>query len=144
VENSATGMYFHGALDKACSGYTPLCETSAGQYKAQPIHYGLLFAGLAGTGAVIPTTTSTSANIAAHTVRAADGKVRVVLVNLGAASLLRMTAPTLAATSGHQIQGRTVSADGSFTPAAATALTCTSGTCAVTLPPYSAALVTLP
>ena len=159
VENGATGMYFHGALDKACSGYTPLCETSAGQYKAQPIYYGLLFANLAGTGAVLPTTLNTSANIAAHTVRAADGTVRVVLVNLGwdtvqtslkagtrggAGSLLRMTAPTLASTSGYQIQGRTVNADGSFTPAAATALTCTSGTCPVTLQPYSAALVTLP
>lgn len=158
VENGAHGMYFHGALDKACSGYTPLCETSAGQYKAQPIYYGLLFAALAGTGAVLPTTTTTSANLAAHTVRAPDGRVRVVLANMGwdtvqtslktgrsgTGTVLRMTAPTLNATTGIQIQGRTVTADGTFTPNAPTPLTCTAGACPITLQPYSAALITLP
>ena len=158
VENGAHGMYFHGALDKACSGYTPLCEVSAGQYKAQPIYYGLLFANLAGTGTVLPTTITSSANIAAHTVRSADGKVRVVLINMGwdtvqttlktgrsgTGSLLRMTAPTLGATTGIQIQGRTVATDGTFTPNATTPVTCASGSCPVTLQPYSAALISLP
>ena len=159
VSNGAHGMYFHGALDRACTGYTALCETAADQYRAQPLYYGLLLAKLTGTGAVLPTTISTSGNLAAHTVRAADGTVRVVLANMsadtiqtslkagsraGAGSLLRMTAPSLTATSGVQIQGRQVAADGSFSPNAATPVTCTAGTCPVSLPPYSAALVTLP
>ena len=152
-------MYFHGALDRACTGYTALCETAPNQYRAQPIYYGLLFARLAGTGAVLPTTVSTSGNLAAHTVRGADGRVRVVLANMsadtvraslkagdraGAGSLLRMTAPALTATSGVRIQGRAVAADGTFAPDAATPVTCTAGTCPVTLAPHSAAVVTLP
>ncbi|GAA0798626.1 glycosyl hydrolase family 79 C-terminal domain-containing protein [Spirilliplanes yamanashiensis] len=159
VANGAHGMYFHGALDRACTGYTALCETAPHQYRAQPIYYGLLLARLAGTGAVLPTTVSTAGNLAAHTVRGADGRVRVVLANMsadtvrtslragdrtGAGSLLRMTAPSLTATSGVRIQGRTVAADGTFTPDAATPVTCTAGTCPVTLAPYGAAVVTLP
>jgi len=48
VENGAAGMYFHGALDGGCSGYTVLCETAANQYRPQPLYYGLLFAAQAG------------------------------------------------------------------------------------------------
>ena len=159
VENGAQGMYFHGALDQACSGYTVLCETAANQYRPQPIYYGLLFAQQAGTGAVLPTSISTSANVAAHTVRSADGTVRVVIANLGAdtvqtslkagsrngaGSLIRLTAPALTATTGVQIQGAAVATNGTFTPGAASPVTCTAGTCPLTLQPYSAAVVRLP
>jgi len=92
-------------------------------------------------------------------VRSSDGTVRVVVANLsgdtlqtsvkagtrnGTGSLIRLTASSLTATSGVQMQGRAVAADGTLPPAGATALTCTSGTCPVTLQPYSAVLMTLP
>ena len=159
VQNGAQGMYFHGALDRACTGYTSLCETAANQYRPQPIYYGLLFAKLAGVGAMLPTAISSPSNLAAHTVRASDGTIRVVLANLsadtiqtslwagtrnGAGSLIRLTAPSLTATSGVQIQGAAVATNGTFTPGAASPVSCTSGTCPVTLAPFNAVVVTLP
>jgi hypothetical protein len=161
VENGARGMYFHGALDNVCNTYTPLCEVGPNQYSAQPIYYGLLMTRLTGYGSVLPTTistTNTTSNLVAHTIKGTDGKNRVLLINFGwdtaqtalnagrsgTGSLLRLTAPTLVSTTGIQLQGRTVNADGTFTPNAATAVTCTGGSCAVTLPPYSATVVTLP
>jgi hypothetical protein len=159
AEQGSTGMYFHGALDRACTGYTALCETATDQYRPQPLYYGLLLAKQAGTGALLPTTITTTGNLAAHAVRGSDGRIRVVLANMsadtlvttvragtraGAGSLLRMTAPSLTATTGVQIQGATVAANGSFTPGAATPVTCTAGSCPVTLQPFNAAVVTLP
>jgi hypothetical protein len=159
VQNGATGMYFHGALDTSCTTYTVLCQVGTNTYGAQPLYYGLLFTHLLGNGPVLRTTVSSSSNVAAHTVRGADGRVRIVVENLanvtlttsvhagstsGSGSLLALTAPSLTATSGVRIQGSAVAANGTFTPGAATAVTCSAGTCPVTLQPYSAVILTMP
>jgi hypothetical protein len=62
---------------------------------------------------------------------------------VSSATALRMMAPSLLATSGVRIQGAQVAADGSFTAGAPSAVECASGTCQLTLAPYSAALVTV-
>jgi hypothetical protein len=159
VENGATGMYFHGALDSSCTTYTPLCQVGTNTYAAQPLYYGLLFTHLLGNGPVLPTTVSSNSNVAAHTVRGADGRVRTLVENLsnvtltssvragntsGSGSLLALTASSLTATSGVHIQGSAVATNGTFTPGTATAVTCAGGSCGMTLQPYSAVILTLP
>jgi len=59
------------------------------------------------------------------------------------AAVLRLTGPSLLATSGVRIQGAAVAANGSFTPGPPSTVTCASGSCRVTLAPYSAVLVTV-
>jgi hypothetical protein len=128
-------------------------------YSAQPLYYGLLFTHLLGNGPVLPTTVASSDNIAAHAVRGSDGRTRVVVENLtnttlnatvragsvtGSGSLLRLTAPSLTATSGVRIQNAAVASNGTFTPGAATATSCSGGSCAISLQPFSAAILTLP
>jgi diacylglycerol kinase family enzyme len=71
-------------------------------------------------------------NVTAYTVRPAGGRLNILLVNKDSnqnvqtniacgqrvkqASLLQMTGPDLAATTGVMIQGAAVNLDGSFTP----------------------------
>jgi sulfur carrier protein ThiS len=59
------------------------------------------------------------------------------------AAVLRLTGPALLATSGIRIQGAAVAANGSVTPGAPSTVSCSSGSCRLTLAPYSAALVTV-
>jgi hypothetical protein len=158
AEKGATGIYFHGVLTTACNSYTPVCKTGTGTYVAEPVYYGLLFAHLLGTGQMLRTTVTTTADIAAHAVTS-GGKASVVVENLsaspsaltlrvpgvsGTASVLHLTGGSLAATSGVRIQGAGVPPSGIFTPAAATRVTCTAGVCRLPVAAYSAVIVHLP
>ena len=89
----------------------------------------------------------------------ADGKLRVTLVNKDlakpiAASItvggeftkgeaLRLTAPSVDATSDVAFAGATVSADGTWAPTTTEALTVSAGRTTIILPPASAALLIL-
>jgi hypothetical protein len=158
AEKGATGIYFHGVLTTACNSYTPICKTGTGVYVAEPVYYGLLFAHLLGTGQMLGTTVASTADIAAHAVTS-GGKTSVVVENLsaapsaltlkvpgvsGIANVLNLTGGSLAATSGVKIQGAAVSPSGTFTPAAATHVTCTAGVCKLTIAGYSAVVMHLP
>jgi hypothetical protein len=158
AEKGATGIYFHGGLSTTCTSYAPICKTGPGKYVAEPVYYGLLFAHLLGTGQMLQTTIATRANIAAHAVTS-GGKISVVVENLGAtpsaltlnvpgvsgtAGVLHLTGSSLAATSGVKIQGAAVPASGTFTPGAATPVTCTAGVCKLTIAADSAVIVHLP
>jgi hypothetical protein len=162
VEHGVAGFNFHGGLSTVCDGYTPLCQVGVNEYAAQPIYYGMLFTHLLGSGSLLPVTVTTSDpadNVTAFALRPADGDgLRVIAEDLtgGAATvtlrlgggatsaaILRLTGPSLLAASGVRIQGAAVGASGSFTPGAPDRVKCSSGSCRVTLAPYSAALVTV-
>ena len=163
AEQGVKGMYFHtGALDANCDGYPVLCQTGANSYSAQPIYYGLLFAHLLGTGRFLPVKVSvppqSGGNVAAFALKSPDGGSRLMLENLsgkqldatlrlgatsGSATVLRLTGPGPLATSGVQIQGASVTANGDFAPGSPDIVHCAPRSCSVTLAPYSAAQVTV-
>jgi hypothetical protein len=158
AEHGAHAMYFNGSLG-ICGVYTPLCEIGPTTYTARPVYYGLLFAHLMGTGWTLQTTVPTKANLAAFAVRNSPGNVRVMVQNLtaapakvtlkvpgvkGKAGVLTLTAPSLTATTGVRIQGAVVTSAGTFKPGAASHVTCSAGLCHLTVPAYSAVIVTLP
>jgi len=167
AEHGVYAMNFHGGLDTDCQGYSPLCQTKANvgtsSYTPEPIYYGMLFTHLLGLGDLVPVTVALqnrNENIAAFALKPQSGAGwRVMVENLSGqktsvalrvsgddpntASALSLTGPGLFATSGVKIQGSTVAGDGSFTPGIADNIGCASGSCAVTLQPYSASLVSL-
>lgn len=157
-------MNFHGGLDGSCKGYTVLCQVGTSDaYSAQPIYYGMLLTHLLGTGRFLPVRVAKSSragNVAAFAVKPTDGGgVRLIVENLskdqanatlrvgnasGSATVLTLTGPSLLATSGVQVQGASVAANGTFQPGQPQTIQCGAHTCALTLAPYSAALVTAP
>jgi hypothetical protein len=151
AENGIVGANFHGSLtDDKCTGYTPLCRTGDHEYRAQPVYYGMLFAHLMGTGHALPVQAASSDQLAAHAVEAADGTIRTMLLNRGSSPLTvtvdpgphqgatisgwRLAMPSLTATGGVTIAGSQIAADGSFNPGAGEQLSCSRGSCVVTLP----------
>ena len=162
VEHGVTGFNFHGGLSNICDGYTPLCRVGYNEYAAQPIYYGMLFTHLLGSGKLEPVTVTTPGsgdNVTAFALQPLRGSgLRVMAENLtgtvarvtlrtggtaSSATVLRLTGPSLLATSGVRIQGASVAYNGSFSPGAPDTIGCSSGSCQVTLAPYSAALVTV-
>jgi len=162
VEHGANGFNFHGGLSYVCDGYTPLCQVGYNEYAAQPIYYGMLFTHLLGSGNLLPVSVRTPGsgdNVTAFALRpAAGGALRMMVENLAgsaarvalrvggnarSASVLHLTGPSLLATWGVRIQGASVAANGGFKPGRPNIVKCGSGSCTVTLAPYSAALVTI-
>lgn len=160
VEHGVSGFNFHGGLDTSCQGYTPLCQVWGNEYAAQPIYYGMLFAHLLGAGQLTPVTVaspSRGANVTAFALKPLNGGgLRLMVENLtgsaavvtlrvgsaaSSATVLHLTGPSLLATSGVSIQGARVAADGSLRPGRPDTVKCSSGSCPVTLAPYSAAIV---
>ncbi|MGO9191298.1 MAG: hypothetical protein ACLP8X_22965 [Streptosporangiaceae bacterium] len=162
AEHGVHGMNFHGGLNTSCQGYTPLCQVGTNEYAGQPIYYGMLFTHLLGAGRLLPVMVSTSSsagNVTAFALKPLiGGGLRLIVENLsqyqtdvtlrvggnpGTATVLHMTGPSLLATSGVEIQGAMVGANGSFKPGKPDTVHCTSGSCPVTIAPYTAVLVTV-
>lgn len=165
AEHGVHAMNFHGGLNSMthCTGYTVFCQTGTRYYfRPQPIYYGMLFAHLLGTGKFLPVKISSSSraeNLAAFALRPSHGGgLRLMVENLGkdwatatlrvgayrgAATVLRLSGSSPLATSGAQIQGVSVAADGSYATGRPATVLCTSHGCPLTLAPYSAALVRL-
>ena len=158
AEHGASGMNFHGSMTSHCNAYSPLCRTGS-SYAVRPVYYGLLFAHLLGTGHLLPVTTDSTSNVAAHAIRTSGGQTRIVVENLaaqastiilragtvsGPASILRLTAPSPDATNQIRIDGAAIRPSGALTPGAPDHAACRVGTCKLRLAAYSAAIVTLP
>jgi hypothetical protein len=163
AERHAASVDFNGVLSRKCTVYTPLCETGQNLYLARPVYYGMLFARMLGTGTTFLTpltiTGANKAHVVTHAVVSSAGvarlmvenlgtvNVRVLLLNPGAsgqADTWALTAPSLSATSGVQIQGAKVRRDGSFQPGSPGHITCLAGRCRLWLPARSAVIVRLP
>lgn len=174
AENGVAEMSFHGSLNPGpCRGYTPLCEVGANEYAAQPIYYGMLFAHLLGSGRLLPVTLTpspASPDMSAYALSPGGGggtrvmtrhAIRVMIVNPGnnaanvtlrvgggpaRATVLHLTGPAvgLLGTSGTEIQGASVAANGTIRPGAPDSVACSSGGCHVLVPTRAAVLVTVP
>jgi hypothetical protein len=115
-----------------------------------------------GSGRLLPVTVSASspaANIVAFALKPLTGKgLRLIIENLsphysattikvtgypGPATVLHMNGPSLLATSGVQIQGGSVGANGKITPHKPNSISCAESGCLLTVSSYSAALITL-
>jgi hypothetical protein len=158
AEHGVYGMNFHTGLNVRCASYSPLCGTQVkDRYAAQATYYGLLFTHLLGAGQLLPVTVRSSLNVTAFALRPFPGSgLHLMVENLSgtpttaalrvggsprSATVLHLTGPSLVATSGIEIQGATVAANGSFTPGRPGTVGCAAGTCPVTIAPYSAVVV---
>jgi hypothetical protein len=125
------GANLHGGGDG--DGYTPIADSNGTVVQARPEYYGTLLFTLAGEGTLLAVSLSAGGlDVTAYALEASAGALSIVVVNkdathnlaldidcgraVAAASLLAMTGPALAATSGVQIQGTAVAVDGSFAP----------------------------
>jgi hypothetical protein len=131
------GVNFHGGehnfrpgRDKA---YTPIARGGDGRFRATPLYYAMLMFGQAARGALVPARLERGLDtLAAFAVRAADGSLRVCLINrdssraarvtiaadrhVAAASVLRLTGPGLDATAGVTLGGAAVDDLGRWAP----------------------------
>lgn len=139
AQYGAVGVNLHGGGEGA--GYTPIANDHNGNViEARPEYYGILLFTLAGQGKLLTTNLAEDApNFTGYTVSSPDGKLNIVLnnkdstnnmkvalnlpKNISSATLIEMTqrstgatAPSLSATGGVNIQGGTVSVNGSFAP----------------------------
>jgi hypothetical protein len=166
----AVGVNFHDLIAKP-GAYSPLLARgpgalAAGTLHAEPEWYALLAAhelNRAG-GRVLPTKIAGAdpGELSASALSAPGGRARLLLVDydppgspplavhLGVGrtfvggSVLRLTAPSLAAASGVRLGGRAVAADGTWTPPSALpAVSGRPGSLAVQIAPGSAAVLTL-
>jgi hypothetical protein len=164
AENGVYAMNFHDRFTADCTPYSPLCPVPGwpDEYTVRPIYYGLLFTHLLGTGHLLPVTVRTSptgGNVTAFALRpAVGGGLRLMAENLtsastgvtlslggtaSSASVWYLTAPSLTATSGVKVQGAQAGPDGTISPGAPAVIKC-SGSCHLTLPPHTAAVIAIP
>lgn len=151
------GVNLHGGGNGA--GYTPIADSNGTVVEARPEYYGLLLFTLAGQGKLLGTTFNFAGenNASAYAVQRADGSLSLVVVNkdvshtigltidcgrnVNSATLMAMTASSLTATSGVQIQGAGVGVDGSFAPLAPYRLATSGSRVNCYVAPLSAALI---
>jgi hypothetical protein len=152
-----------------CAGYTPLCAPNPtalaeGELRAQPEWYALLLTRSLVGYRPLPTTISAvgSPDLVAASFSGPEHSLKVVLADdepagtsplalqlevgagMGAASILRLTAPSQSATGGVRLAGRAVAANGSWrAPKRTESVATHSGILALELAPGSAALVTI-
>jgi hypothetical protein len=152
-----------------CSGYSPVCAPSAGslaagQLRAQPEWYGLLFTKALVGDRPIPSRviSQTQRNLSVNALRTPRGGLQFVIVEddpvgspttavslhvgrgFKGASLLELRGPSLGARSGVTLGGLGVRSDGSFgEPAGSAPLAVREGTVSVAVPAGSATLVTV-
>ena len=114
AENGSSGVNLHGGCPT--SHYSPIADTCTVVLEARPEFYALLLFAHAGTGKVLATKVTSSADVTAHTIAAADGSTDVIVVNkdasqaieatidigspVSSATVLRLLGPGLSATTG--------------------------------------------
>ena len=155
---NATGVNLHGGGNGP--GYTPIADHSGAVIEARPEYYGMLLFSLAGTGTLLETQLAAGAiDATAYTVQNASGRKSIVVVNkdltrdltlavetnqgMTSATVLSMSAASLAATSGVSIQGAEVGTDGEFLPANAEPLTLAGKQMICSIAALSAALIVI-
>jgi hypothetical protein len=154
-----------------CTGYTPVCAPdptaiAEGRLRAEPVWYSLLLTRSLVGDRPLPTTITPEGspegppNLLAQSFSAPDHTLKVLIADdeppgsgpvavrlrvgsaVGAASVLRLTAPSPSATGGVLLAGRAVAADGSWhAPVRPPVLAAHSGIVAIELAPGSAALL---
>jgi hypothetical protein len=160
AEHGADGVNFHCNLKPG--SYSPISAVKGeARYTVHPLYYAMLLFHDAGQGSLLPTRTTSAANLVAHATRDDSGKVRVVLVNkdltqgvvatvqvggsFKAASQSRLSAPQANALEGVTYASTTVAADGSWKRILMTekALAVRDGRAVVAVPAASALVLAL-
>ncbi|HET7600599.1 MAG TPA: hypothetical protein VFK09_09915 [Gemmatimonadales bacterium] len=156
--NVQTGTNLEGGL--TCAGvYLPFCGDAATGYTARPLYYALLLVHAAARGRMVPADVAAGSNVVAHAALDDDGTLRVALVNkesgrsvavhvtsagsYAAADVLRLTGESLDRGDGVAFGGAGVAGDGTWAAGAAEPVARAASGFDLTLPPASAALVTL-
>lgn len=168
MAEGAVGINLQGNPSN-CAGYTPLCAPSPaslveGELRARPEWYALLLTKPLVGSRPLPTTISGvgSPNLVAAAFSGSDHSLKIVLSNdepegtsplplqlevgagMGAAQILRLTAPSQSATEGVRLAGRAVAGNGSWlAPRRPESIATHAGVVALQLAPASAALVTV-
>lgn len=156
AEHGGAGINMHGGFSPG--NYSPIYFLDNG-YHASPVYYSLLFFHQAGLGQLLPVECKSSANLAVYAVLGDDKKIRVVLINKDLkspvvasvasalpatkAEVIRLSAPSVTSTEGVTMAGSSVQADGSWKPKPGESLQGVNGKFDVSLPPSSAALLTI-
>jgi hypothetical protein len=152
-----TGINFHGG---GYGWYTPIAGAPKKGFEARPIYYGMLLFAQAGAGQLVTNTLSEPQPddaVAAYSLKTPSG-LKTVLFNknpssvvaitidpgqrAGAARVLRLSGPSLDATSGVTLGGSGVDAHADWTASKESRLHAVHGLYTVELPAASAALVT--
>jgi hypothetical protein len=153
------GVNFHAGEDKI---YTPISHGRGGGLTARPLYYGMLMFAQA-PGDLVPARLDSggaalAAYLAAYAVRAADGALRIVVINKDTRSasvqidpgrrfakgeVSRLTAPALDATVGVRFGGAAVDDYGGWVRVASEGAQLHDGVVMLDMPAASAALVTL-
>ena len=158
------GVNFHAGDHNLQPGrnkaYTPIARTPAGRLRAAPLYYGMLMFAQLGRSSLVPTQVEAGpAGLSAYAVRAADGGLRVCLINKeshGAirarlapgrrfveASVLRLTGPAIDAIAGITLGGAGANDAGQWTPARRESLGVSGSDIMLDVPAAGAALVEL-
>lgn len=156
AEHGAVGVNFHGSLSGG--NYQPL-DGTPGSYTARPLYYAMLAFHTAAQGQTVPVTVTTHKNVTIHATVASDGTLRITAINREPstpvqvrvspgraythAGTVRLTGPSLSATSGITFAGSGVSSTGIWTPKSQEAVYTLSGVYAISVPAASAAVLTL-
>jgi hypothetical protein len=151
-----TGVNLHGGGNGL---YTPIAGSRKQGFSARPDYYGMLIARpLLGATILNSELQAAGLNVTAYAAQK-KGKLMVLAFNKdskpaslainapaghvsGGAAIVRLTAPGIASTSGVTLGGSAVAADGTWSPSSAETITANKGTLQLSLPAYSAALVT--
>lgn len=159
AENGAAGANFHGTLANTTdpSSYSPISVYN-GQYRANPIYYGMLLFHSAGQGRIIPATGGSDI-LSTYATLGADGKVRVVLINKDAsrnvtvnitagqpyksATAMRLAGQSLDSGDDITFAGSQVGADGTWSPKDVETVEYVNGHYELSVPAASAVVVTL-
>jgi hypothetical protein len=149
------GVNFHAGEDKI---YTPISHGRGGGLTARPLYYGMLMFAQASGDLMPARLDSGGAALAAYAVRAADGTLRLVVINKDARAIpariepgrrfakgevWRLTAPALDATVGVRFGGAAVDDYGGWVPVARESAQFDDGVIVLDMPGASAAVVTL-
>ncbi|MEO8819700.1 MAG: hypothetical protein ABI374_02555 [Ginsengibacter sp.] len=148
------GFNFHGGGN---GPYSPIGETS-GSFFAKPEYYSMLFFKDGSSGNILPVSLNNSGlNVSAYACKGRDGNIYVSIVNKEAntpvavniqsgvaahtVTLETLTGPSLEATSGLNISGKTINNDGSITTSTLPVYSVQSSIFSVNVPSSSAMLV---
>jgi hypothetical protein len=156
AENGAVGVNFHGSF--AGGNYEPI-SGDGGSYVAHPLYYAMLVFHNAAQGQTVPVAVTAHRNVRVHATLAADGTLRMTAINNEAttdvqvriqsgrtfrsAGTLRLTGPSLTATSGITFAGTAVPSNGAWTPGSYSPVYTSGGLYAVSVPASSIAVITL-
>jgi len=151
--NMETGVNHLGRVSK----YTPITDDLMGHYGPAPEYYGLLAFAQAAKGEQIAAANASGINLTAYATRQGRDTV-VTVINKDAtqvasveisgiasrqASVMRLTGPSLSATSGASLGGAILAADGTWPSPKSDAVRITGGKALLDVPAGSAALISL-